>query len=64
MLALPFSTLRGVDFSKAGFNQVKTWAINELSVLDAVRAKFVLSDSDATRFSVKLIDFLLGLGGH
>jgi monoamine oxidase len=32
VLALPFSTLRSVDFSKAGFNQVKTWAINELGM--------------------------------
>jgi monoamine oxidase len=32
VLALPFSVLRGVDFSKAGFNQVKTWAINELGM--------------------------------
>src|SRR3954467_360515 len=32
VLALPFSTLRSVDFSKAGFNQVKTWAINELAL--------------------------------
>jgi monoamine oxidase len=32
VLALPFSLLRGVDFSKAGFNQVKTWAINELGM--------------------------------
>jgi monoamine oxidase len=32
VLALPFSILRGVDFSKAGFNQVKTWAINELGM--------------------------------
>jgi monoamine oxidase len=32
VLTLPFSILRGVDFSKAGFNQVKTWAINELGM--------------------------------
>jgi monoamine oxidase len=32
VLALPFSILRGVDFSRAGFNQVKTWAINELGM--------------------------------
>jgi monoamine oxidase len=32
VLALPFSLLRGVDFSKAGFNQYKTWAINELGM--------------------------------
>jgi monoamine oxidase len=32
VLALPFSLLRGVNFSKAGFNQVKTWAINELGM--------------------------------
>jgi monoamine oxidase len=32
VLTLPFSVLRGVDFSKAGFNQVKTWAINELGM--------------------------------
>ena len=32
VLALPFSILRGVDFSKAGFNQVKTSAINELGM--------------------------------
>jgi monoamine oxidase len=32
VLALPFSLLRTVDFSKAGFNQVKTWAINELGM--------------------------------
>jgi monoamine oxidase len=30
VLALPFSILRTCNFSKAGFNQVKTWAINEL----------------------------------
>ena len=32
VLALPFSILRGVDFSKAGFGQVKTWAIDELGM--------------------------------
>jgi monoamine oxidase len=32
VLALPFSLLRSVDFSKAGFSQVKTWAINELGM--------------------------------
>ncbi|HEX4526529.1 MAG TPA: FAD-dependent oxidoreductase [Gaiellaceae bacterium] len=32
VLALPFSLLRSVNFSKAGFNQVKTWAINELGM--------------------------------
>jgi monoamine oxidase len=32
VLALPFSTLRLVDFSKAGFNQVKTWAIDEMGM--------------------------------
>ena len=32
VLALPFSLMRSVDFSKAGFNQVKTWAINELGM--------------------------------
>ncbi len=32
VLALPFSILRSVDFKKAGFNQVKTWAINELGM--------------------------------
>jgi monoamine oxidase len=32
VLTLPFSILRGVDFSNAGFNQVKTWAINELGM--------------------------------
>jgi monoamine oxidase len=32
VLALPFSILRTVNFSKAGFNQVKTWAINELGM--------------------------------
>jgi monoamine oxidase len=32
VLALPFSILRNVDFSKAQFNQVKTWAINELGM--------------------------------
>jgi monoamine oxidase len=32
VLALPFSILRSVDFSNAGFNQVKTWAINELGM--------------------------------
>ncbi len=32
VLALPFSLLRSVDFSKANFNQVKTWAINELGM--------------------------------
>jgi monoamine oxidase len=32
VLSLPFATLRTVDFSKAGFNQVKTWAINELGM--------------------------------
>jgi len=32
VLALPFSTLRLVDYSKAGFNQVKRWAIEELGM--------------------------------
>jgi monoamine oxidase len=32
ILTLPFSILRSVDFSKAQFNQVKTWAINELGM--------------------------------
>jgi monoamine oxidase len=32
VLALPFSLLRTVDFSKAQFNQYKTWAINELGM--------------------------------
>ena len=32
ILALPFSTLRLVDFSKAGFEQHKVWAINELGM--------------------------------
>lgn len=32
VLALPFSTLRLVDFSKAGFDQRKTWAIKELGM--------------------------------
>jgi monoamine oxidase len=32
VLTLPFSVLRGIDFSKAGFNQVKTWAITELGM--------------------------------
>jgi monoamine oxidase len=32
ILALPFSILRSVNFAKAGFNQVKTWSINELGM--------------------------------
>jgi len=32
VLALPFSLMRSVDFSHAGFNQVKTIAINELAM--------------------------------
>jgi monoamine oxidase len=32
VLALPFSILRGLSFSKAGFNNVKTLAINELGM--------------------------------
>jgi monoamine oxidase len=32
VLALPFSILRGLSFQNAGFNQVKTWAINELGM--------------------------------
>jgi monoamine oxidase len=32
VLALPFSILRGLNFSKAGFNAVKTIAINELGM--------------------------------
>jgi monoamine oxidase len=32
VLALPFSILRTVDFRRAGFNQVKTLAINELGM--------------------------------
>jgi monoamine oxidase len=32
VLALPFSLLRSVDFSQAGFNLVKTIAINELAM--------------------------------
>ncbi len=41
-----------------------TWQPDELSVLDRVKNKFVLNDVDATRFSVGIVDFLLGLGGH
>ena len=32
VLALPFSILRSLSFQNAGFNQVKTWAINELGM--------------------------------
>jgi monoamine oxidase len=32
VLALPFSILRDLSFQNAGFNQVKTWAINELGM--------------------------------
>jgi monoamine oxidase len=32
VLALPFSILRGLSFRNAGFDQVKTWAINELGM--------------------------------
>jgi monoamine oxidase len=32
VLALPFSILRTLSFKNAGFNQVKTWAINELGM--------------------------------
>ena len=32
VLALPFSTLRLVDYSRAGCNQVKRWAIEELGM--------------------------------
>jgi monoamine oxidase len=32
VLALPFTILRGLNFSKAGFNAVKTTAINELGM--------------------------------
>ena len=32
VLALPFSTLRLVDYSAAGFGQAKTWAIEELGM--------------------------------
>jgi monoamine oxidase len=32
VLALPFSILREVDYSKAGFSQVKEWAIEELGM--------------------------------
>jgi monoamine oxidase len=32
VLALPFSILRTLNFSKAGFNDVKTFAINELGM--------------------------------
>ncbi|MFZ1881857.1 MAG: NAD(P)/FAD-dependent oxidoreductase [Gaiellaceae bacterium] len=32
VLALPFSILRGLNFSRAGFNAVKTTAINELGM--------------------------------
>jgi monoamine oxidase len=32
VLALPFSILRGVHFSNAGFRREKTWAINELGM--------------------------------
>jgi hypothetical protein len=41
-----------------------TWTPDEFSVLDRVKDRFVLSDSDATRFSVMIVDYLLALGGH
>ncbi len=41
-----------------------TWAPAEYSVLTRVKSKYVLNGSDATRFAVKIIDYLLALGGH
>jgi monoamine oxidase len=32
VLALPFSILRSLDYSKAGFSQVKEWAIEEMGM--------------------------------
>ena len=41
-----------------------TWTPDEFSVLDRVTDRFVLNDSDATRFSTQIVDYLLALGGH
>jgi hypothetical protein len=41
-----------------------TFDAAELSVINSVKAKFVLNDADATRFSVQIVEFLVGLGGH
>ena len=43
---------------------VSVWDSSEYSIIDSVNAKFVLTDSESTRFSVNLFSFLLGLQGH
>ena len=41
-----------------------TWTESDVFVLDSVGHTFSLNDSDATRFSVYLLDYLLALGGN
>ncbi len=43
---------------------VDTWQPAEFTVLDSVKNKFVLTNVDATRFSVAIVDYLLALGGR
>ena len=40
------------------------WEAPEFSVLDRVEAKFALNGANATRLSIALLSFLIGLGGH
>ena len=40
------------------------WDASEATVLDAVATKFAVDDVDATRLSVYLLNFLLGISGH
>ncbi len=41
-----------------------TWTPKEFPVLDRVKHKYALDDSDATRFSTQLVNYLLAVGGH
>ena len=52
------------DASPIGTTHVSEWQPNEVRVLGVVRDKFALDNEAATRLSVSIVSYLLGLGGH
>ena len=54
---LPVSYTNGATYTSK-------WDQADSSVLHTVSTRFVIDDTDATRLSFWLLDFLLGLSGH
>lgn len=63
-LGSPAPTPASVPTAGNAVTYTNTWDATDVGALDGVKAKFVLSDADATRFSVYFVEFLAALGGH